>query len=92
VSEVVAVPLVELVLTGDLTRPPRLTVPDLLGRPQHRARVSFECATSGVRCHDPPLDGAGPQLVLPQGRCGARDVSGIRAIPVDGGYGYAEAA
>ncbi|ANH90510.1 MULTISPECIES: molybdopterin-dependent oxidoreductase [unclassified Streptomyces] len=147
----VAVPLAELVLTGDLTRPVRLTVPDLLGWPQHRARVSFDCATSGVRRHrfagprlydvladagpgfdparrkdrlrflidvagadghrtllswaeidpdfgaapvllavaldDVPLDGDGPQLVLPQDRCGARYVSGIRAIRVDGGYG-----
>ncbi|MEU2876774.1 molybdopterin-dependent oxidoreductase [Streptomyces sp. NPDC007070] len=156
IPEVVAVPLAELVLTGDLARPARLTVPDLLSWPQHRAGVSFECATSGVRRHrfagprlydvladarpafdaarrkdrlrfliavagadghrtllswaeiDPdfaaapvllavamdgaPLDGAGPQLVLPQDRCGARYVSGIRAIRVDGGYGVAAAA
>lgn len=141
----------ELVLSGDLARPVRLTVPDLLRWPQHRARVSFECATSGVRRHsfsgprlhdvlcdaepgfdrgrrkdrlrfligvsgtdghrallswaeiDPdfahapvllavsidesPLDRAGPQLVLPQNRCGARYVSGITGIRVDGGYG-----
>ncbi|SEN35662.1 molybdopterin-binding protein [Actinacidiphila rubida] len=32
------------------------------------------------------LDGAGPQLVLPQDRCGARYISGITAIRVDGGY------
>ncbi|MEU6419373.1 molybdopterin-dependent oxidoreductase [Streptomyces spiralis] len=147
----VAVVLAELVLSGDLARPARLTVPDLLSRPQHRARVSFDCATSGVRRHrftgprlygalaaaepafdparrkdrlrfliavagadghrtllswaeidpdfadapvllavamdDAPLDRAGPQLVLPQDRCGARYVSGITAIRVDGGYG-----
>ncbi|MYR62968.1 hypothetical protein GTY54_44450 [Streptomyces sp. SID625] len=152
----VAVPLAELILTGDLIRPVRLTVPDLLGRPRHRARVSFDCATSGVRRHrfagprlygvpadagpgfdparrkdrlrflidvagadghrtllswveidsdfgaapallavaldDVPLDGDGPQLVLPQDRCGARCVSGIRAIRVDGGYGAGAAA
>jgi DMSO/TMAO reductase YedYZ molybdopterin-dependent catalytic subunit len=41
----------ELVLAGDLTRPATLTVPDLLGRPQHQAEVTFECATSGVRHH-----------------------------------------
>ncbi|MER6037052.1 molybdopterin-dependent oxidoreductase [Streptomyces sp. NPDC001835] len=146
------VKLAELALTGDLTRPTRLTVPDLLGRPQHRVAVSFECATSGVQHHrfsgprfydvladagpsfdparrkdrlrfliavtgkdghhavlswaeiDPdfagaavllavavdgaPLDAAGPQLVLPQDRCGARHVSGITAIRVDGGYGF----
>nr|WP_307167751.1 molybdopterin-dependent oxidoreductase [Streptomyces rishiriensis] len=133
-----------------MCRPARLTVPDLLGRPQHRAEVTFECATSGVRHHrftgpllyevladagpgfdpvrrkdrlrfliavsgadgrhallswaeiDPdfgqapvllavtldgaPLDRAGPQLVLPRERCGARHTSGVSVIRVDGGY------
>ncbi|MET8536844.1 molybdopterin-dependent oxidoreductase [Streptomyces sp. NPDC005065] len=142
--------LAELALTGDLIRPARLTVPDLLAWPQHEAEVSFECATSGIRHHrftgpllhdvlaaagpgfaparrkdrlrfliavsgtdghhallswaeiDPdfgrapvllavtidgtPLDRTGPQLVLPQDRCGARHISGINAIRVDGGY------
>ncbi|WP_327185561.1 hypothetical protein [Streptomyces sp. NBC_01334] len=142
--------MAELVLAGDLTRPARLTVPDLLGWPQHRAEVPFGCATSGLRHHrftgpllhevladagpgfdparrrdrlrfliavagaeghhaplswaeidpdfgrapvllavtidDTPLDRAGPQLVLPQDRCGARHVSGVSAIHVDGGY------
>ena len=146
----VTVPPAELTLAGDLARPARLTVPDLLAWPQHEADVSFECATSGVQHHrftgpllhdvlsaagpgfdparrkdrlrfliavtgadghhallswaeiDPdfgrapvllaatidatPLDRAGPQLVLPQDRCGARHISGIRAIRVDGGY------
>ena len=140
----------ELALCGDLTRPARLTVSDLLAWPQHTADVSFECATSGIRHHrftgpllhdvlsaagprfdparrkdrlrfliavsgmdghhalltwaeiDPdfgrapvllavtldntPLDRAGPQLVLPQDRCGARHISGIDAIRLDGGY------
>lgn len=144
--------LAELALTGDLARPARLTAPDLLGWPQHRADVSFECATSGMQHHrfagprlydvladagpgfdparrkdrlrfliavtgtdghhallswaeiDPdfadapvllavtidgtPLDEAGPQLVLPQDRCGGRHISGITAIRVDGGYGF----
>ncbi|EFL29184.1 MULTISPECIES: molybdopterin-dependent oxidoreductase [Streptomyces] len=143
-------PLAELALTGDLNRPARLTVPDLLAWPQHDADVSFECATSGTRHHrftgpllhdvlatarpgfdparrkdrlrfliavsgtdghhallswaeidpdfgrapvllavsidDTSLDRAGPQLVLPQDRCGARHISGITAIRVDGGY------
>ncbi|WP_413797917.1 hypothetical protein [Streptomyces iranensis] len=143
-------PLAEVVLTGDLTRPGRLTVSELLIWPQHRARVSFDCATSGIQHHrftgpflhdvlvaagpgfdparrkdrlrfliavrgadghrallswaeidpdfgrapvllavtidDTPLDRAGPQLVLPQDRCGARYISGIEAIRVDGGY------
>lgn len=147
--------LAELALTGDLVRPARLTVPDLLRWPQHRADVSFECATSGVQHHrfagprlydvladagpgfdparrkdrlrfliavngtdghhallswaeiDPdfadapvllavaidgtPLDGTGPQLVLPQDRCGARHISGITAIRVDGGYRFGPA-
>ncbi|WP_314224594.1 molybdopterin-dependent oxidoreductase [Streptomyces zaehneri] len=142
--------MAEVVLAGDLTRPARLTVPDLLGWPQHRAEVAFECATRGVRHHrftgpllhevladagpgfdaarrkdrlrfliavsgadghhallswaeidpdfgrapvllavtidDTPLDRAGPQLVLPQDRCGARHISGVSAIHVDGGY------
>lgn len=145
-----AAPVAALTLTGDLTRPARLTVPDLLAWPQHTAEVSFECATSGVQHHrftgpllhdvlsaagpafdparrkdrlrfliavsgtdghhallswaeiDPdfgrapvllavtvdraPLDGEGPQLVLPQDRCGGRHISGIDAIRVDGGY------
>ncbi|CDR14739.1 molybdopterin-dependent oxidoreductase [Streptomyces iranensis] len=143
-------PMAEVVLTGDLTRPGRLTVSELLTWPQHRARVSFDCATSGIQHHrftgpflhdvlvaagpgfdparrkdrlrfliavrgadghrallswaeidpdfgrapvllavtidDTPLDRAGPQLVLPQDRCGARYISGIEAIRVDGGY------
>ncbi|MGW9028653.1 molybdopterin-dependent oxidoreductase [Streptomyces sp. NPDC055722] len=141
----------ELSLTGDLARPARLTVPDLLAMPQREKRVSFECATSGVQHHcfrgpllydvlsaagpvfdparrkdrlrflilvtgadghyvllswaeidpdfgrapvllaasidDTPLDRSGPQLVLPQDRCGARSVSGINAIRADGRYG-----
>ncbi|MFJ1870827.1 MULTISPECIES: molybdopterin-dependent oxidoreductase [Streptomyces] len=140
----------ELVLAGDLDNPARLTVPDLLGWPQHRAEVAFECATSGIQYHrftgpllrdvlmdagpvfdparrkdrlrfliavrgtdghhallswaeidpdfgrapillavtldDTGLELAGPQLVLPQDRCGARYISGIEAIHVDGGY------
>jgi len=148
--ESVADPVAELALTGDLARPARLTVPDLLAWPQHRVRVSFECATSGIQHHrfagpllhdvlsdagpvfdpgrrkdrlrfliavsgmdghhallswaeidpdfgrapvllaasidDTPLDRAGPQLVLPQDRCGARHISGINAIRVDGRY------
>lgn len=143
-------PVAELVLVGDPTRAAGLTVPDLLGWPQHQAEVTFACATSGVRHHrftgpllhdvlvdagpafdptrrkdrlsfliavsgadghhallawaeidpdfgrapvllavtidDTPLDRAGPQLVLPQDRCGARHISGVSAIRVDGGY------
>ncbi|MEV6167990.1 molybdopterin-dependent oxidoreductase [Streptomyces sp. NPDC051954] len=152
VTSTAAGPVAELVLTGDLTRPSRLTVPDLLGWPQHRAEVSFECATSGIQHHrftgpllhdvladarpgfdpvrrkdrlrfliavsgtdghhallswaeidpdfgrapvllavtidDTPLDRAGPQLVLPQDRCGARHISGINVIRVDGSYAW----
>lgn len=148
--EPVAGQVAELALTGDLARPARLTVSDLLAWPQHQERVSFECATSGTQHHrfsgpllhdvlsdagpvfdsarrkdrlrfliavtgadghhallswaeidpdfgrapvllavsidDTPLDRAGPQLVLPQDRCGARHISGINAIRVDGGY------
>ncbi|MCX4672209.1 molybdopterin-dependent oxidoreductase [Streptomyces sp. NBC_01381] len=143
-------PVAELALTGDVARPARLTVTDLLAWPQHRVRVSFECATSGMQHHlfegpllhdvlsdagpgfdparrkdrlrfliavrgadghhgllswaeidpdfgrapvllavgidDTPLDHAGPQLVLPQDRCGGRHISGIQAIHVDGRY------
>ncbi|SCF83530.1 molybdopterin-dependent oxidoreductase [Streptomyces sp. Ncost-T10-10d] len=149
-SHAVADTVAELALTGDLTRPARLTVPDLLAWPQHEADVSFECTTSGMRHHrftgpllhdvlsaagpvfdparrkdrlrfliavsgadghhallswaeidpdfgrapvllaatidDTLLDRGGPQLVLPQDRCGARHISGINAIRVDGGY------
>ncbi|GGJ56745.1 molybdopterin-dependent oxidoreductase [Streptomyces brasiliensis] len=144
--------LAEVALTGDLARPARLTVPDLLGWPQHQVKVAFECATSGIQHHtfagprlydvlaeagprfdparrkdrlrflialagtdghhvllswaeidpdfahapvllavsidDTALDRAGPQLVLPQDRCGARHISGINAIRVDGAYRY----
>jgi DMSO/TMAO reductase YedYZ molybdopterin-dependent catalytic subunit len=144
------VPPARIVVTGDLGRPARLTVADLLAWPQHAVRVAFECATSGSRHHhftgpllhdvladtapafdparrkdrlrfliavhgadghhvllswaeiDPDfgrapvllavtldgtaLDRSGAQLVLPQDRCGARHVSGIDAIRVDGGY------
>ncbi|OPF83157.1 hypothetical protein VT50_0205435 [Streptomyces antioxidans] len=143
-------PMAEVALTGDLIHPARLTVSELLRWPQHRVRVSFDCATSGVQHHrftgpflhdvllsagpgfdparrkdrlrfliavrgadghrallswaeidpdfgrapvllavtidDTPLDRAGPQLVLPQDRCGARYISGIEVIRVDGGY------
>ncbi|CAM5644203.1 hypothetical protein STENM223S_02300 [Streptomyces tendae] len=148
-------PPAEIVLTGDLARPARLTVSDLLARPQHTAQVAFECATSGIRHHrftgpllhdvlsagapafDParrkdrlrflisvhgadghrallswaeigpdfgrapvllavtldgtPLDRVGPQLVLPQDRCGGRHVSAVDTIRVDGGYPTARA-
>ncbi|MEU6575792.1 molybdopterin-dependent oxidoreductase [Streptomyces sp. NPDC046805] len=148
--------LAELALTGDLAKPCRLTVPDLLGWPQHRVRVAFECATSGTQHHwftgpllydvladagpgfdparrkdrlrflvavigtdghhallswaeidpdfadapvllgvsidDAPLDLTGPQLVLPQDRCGGRHISGINAIRVDGAYRCRESA
>ncbi|WP_327420425.1 molybdopterin-dependent oxidoreductase [Streptomyces sp. NBC_01527] len=140
----------EFALAGDLTRPARLTVPDLLAWPQRESEVSFECAPSGIRHHrftgpllhdvlaaagpgfdparrkdrlrfliavsgtdghhvllswgeiDPDfghapallavtidgarLDRTGPQLVLPQDQCGARHISGITEIRVDGGY------
>ncbi|PTN00345.1 molybdopterin-dependent oxidoreductase [Streptomyces sp. VMFN-G11Ma] len=153
-SQTLTPPVAELALSGDLARPARLTVPDLLGWPQHEVRVAFECRTSGVQHHsfagpllydvlsdagpgfdplrrkdrlrfliavtgtdghhallswaeiDPdfahapvllatnidgtPLDLAGSQLVLPQDRCGARYISGIRAIRVDGGYARSE--
>ena len=143
-------PVAEFTLTGDLARPARLTMTDLLSWPQHGAQVSFECATSGIRRHrftgpllhdvlsdagpdfaparrkdrlrfliavtggdghhallswaeidpdfgrapvllavgidDTPLHSTGPQLVLPQDRCGARYVGGINAIRVNGGY------
>jgi len=145
-----ASPAAELVLDGDLDRPAQLTVPDLLAWTQHRAKVAFDCATSGIQHHrftgpllydvltdagpvfdparrkdrlrfliavrggdglrallswaeiDPDfggapvllsvtfdgtlLDRAGTQLVLPQDRCGARYISRIKAIRVDGGY------
>ncbi|MGO4755337.1 hypothetical protein AB4212_43205, partial [Streptomyces sp. 2MCAF27] len=39
-----------------------------------------------VTLDDTPLDRAGPQLVLPQDRCGARYISGVDTIREDGGY------
>ncbi|GAA3798507.1 molybdopterin-binding protein [Streptomyces chiangmaiensis] len=36
---------------------------------------------------DTSLERCGPQLVLPQDRCGARYVSGVNTIRVDGRYG-----
>ena len=41
----------QVVLTGDLARPSRLTVADLRAWPQRQVAVSFECATSGTRRH-----------------------------------------
>ncbi|MFI6647213.1 molybdopterin-dependent oxidoreductase [Streptomyces sp. NPDC050529] len=46
-----------------------------------RAQVLLAVTIDGT-----PLDHAGPQLVLPQDRCGARHISGINAVRVDGGY------
>ncbi|MEU0132879.1 molybdopterin-dependent oxidoreductase [Streptomyces sp. NPDC006296] len=46
-----------------------------------QARVLLAVTIDGT-----PLDRSGPQLVLPQDRCGARHVSGINALRVDGGY------
>lgn len=46
-----------------------------------QARVLLAVTIDGT-----PLDRAGPQLVLPQDRCGARHVSGIDILHVDGGY------
>lgn len=144
--------LAHWVMSGDLARPARLTVRDLLGWPQYGVDVTFECATSGIQRHrfsgprlydvlvdagphfdpvrrkdrlrfliavtgkdghhavlswaeiDPdfahapvllgvtidgtPLDAAGPQLVLPQDRCGGRHISGITVIRVDGSYHF----
>jgi hypothetical protein len=40
-----------VLLTGDLFAPVRLTVADLRALPQHPARVSFTCSTSGERRH-----------------------------------------
>jgi hypothetical protein len=51
VSQTLTPPVAELALSGDLARPARLTVPDLLGWPQHEVRVAFECRTSGVQHH-----------------------------------------
>ncbi|MER5280316.1 hypothetical protein ABT025_31900 [Streptomyces sp. NPDC002809] len=50
-----------------------------------QARVLLAVAIDGIR-----LDHAGPQLVLPQDRCGARHISGINAVRVDGGYSMGE--
>ncbi|MCX5365232.1 hypothetical protein OG864_41825 [Streptomyces sp. NBC_00124] len=88
----------ELALSGDLARPARLTVPDLLPWPQHRAHrallswaeidpdFAHAPVLLAVSIDEAPLDRAGPQLVLPQDRCGARYVSGVTGIRVDGGY------
>ncbi|MEV6309012.1 molybdopterin-dependent oxidoreductase [Streptomyces sp. NPDC051840] len=40
----------------------------------------------GVSIDGSPLDRAGPQLVLPQDRCGARHISAVDSIRVDGRY------
>ncbi|MFI2298061.1 hypothetical protein ACH5AL_04285 [Actinacidiphila glaucinigra] len=47
-----------------------------------QARVLLATRVDGT-----PLDRRGPQPVLPQDRCGARYISGITAVRVDGGYG-----
>ncbi|MCX5337817.1 hypothetical protein [Streptomyces sp. NBC_00140] len=66
----------ELALSGDLARPARLT-----GMDGHRALLSWAeidpdfahaPVLLAVSIDEAPLDRAGPQLVLPQDRCGAR--------------------
>ncbi|WAP53793.1 molybdopterin-dependent oxidoreductase [Streptomyces sp. S465] len=39
-----------------------------------------------TRIDDTPLDPHGPQLVVPQDRCGARHISGVTSLRVDGRY------
>ncbi|GAA4041000.1 hypothetical protein GCM10022233_07150 [Streptomyces shaanxiensis] len=78
-----AVPMAEVVLAGDLARPAITRC--CPGR--RSARTSAHAPVllaAGV--DETPLDRAGPHLVLPQDRCGARCISGITAIRVDGGY------
>ncbi|MDN3058624.1 molybdopterin-dependent oxidoreductase [Streptomyces sp. SRF1] len=143
-------PPARFTVVGDVLRPARLAVADLRAWPLRRVRVSFECATSGVRHHrfegpllhdvlrtsgpsfdparrkdrlrfliavtggdghhavlswgeidpdfgnapvllatridDTPLDPHGPQLVVPQDRCGARHISGVTSLRLDGQY------
>ncbi|MFI7406509.1 hypothetical protein ACIBW9_39600 [Streptomyces sp. NPDC049541] len=70
-----------------------------LADPRRNSSSPATCATSGGRQHlftDPlllvvaldgiPLDRGGARLVLPQDRCGARCISRIDAIRVDGGH------
>lgn len=44
-------PVASVLLAGDLSEPARLTVAQLRDWPQYPTRVSFDCATSGVRRH-----------------------------------------
>ncbi|MFE9067232.1 hypothetical protein [Streptomyces violaceusniger] len=48
--------------------------------------AAFPVAEIVLTIDDTPLDRVGPQLVLPQDRCGARHISGIDVVRVDGGY------
>ncbi|MGW7073044.1 molybdopterin-dependent oxidoreductase [Streptomyces sp. NPDC054855] len=65
------------------------------GTDGHRALLTwaeidpdFACAPIllAVSLDDAPLHQAGPQLVVPQDRCGGRHISGINTIRVDGRY------
>ena len=69
---------------------------DLTGADGHLALLSWaETAPDfphapvlvAVSIDGTPLDLAGPQPFLPQDRCGARRISGLTAIRVDGSYG-----
>ncbi|MEV7613256.1 molybdopterin-dependent oxidoreductase [Streptomyces sp. NPDC089799] len=43
--------MAELMLHGELEHPAKLTVEDLRSWPQHRAEVTFDCATNGPQHH-----------------------------------------
>jgi hypothetical protein len=90
-------PPAEVALTGDLARrKDRLRfLIAVTGADGHHALLTWAeidpdfgraPVLLAVRIDDTPLDRAGPQLVLPQDRCGARHISGITAITVDGQY------
>lgn len=77
-------------------RPPRLLIA-VTGKNGHHAiwswaaidpDVAGAAVPLAVTIDDTPLDTAGPQPVLPQDRCGARPISGITAIRVDGRHGF----
>ncbi|MEV6130946.1 hypothetical protein AB0M05_29675 [Streptomyces violaceusniger] len=48
--------------------------------------AAFPVAEIALTIDDTPLDRMRPQLVLARDRCGARHISGIDVVRVDGGH------
>ncbi|MFG2786595.1 hypothetical protein [Streptomyces sp. NPDC048419] len=73
-------PVAELALTGDLARPARLTVPDLLGRPQHEVRVVRQHHLGPGAIERGVVDGGREQHQRDPGDPGGRGIPASRSL------------